>query len=47
MASTHQFDVANLFGVKGMVAVVTGGMYHDPSLSRYAFHWLTVMQYVM
>ncbi|KAI2623521.1 NAD(P)-binding protein [Hypomontagnella submonticulosa] len=25
MADTHQFDVTNLFGVKGYVAVVTGG----------------------
>lgn len=25
MASTHQFDVAKLFGAKDMVAVVTGG----------------------
>ena len=29
MASTQQFDVANLFGVKGIVAVVTGGTYKD------------------
>ncbi|KAI0008786.1 NAD(P)-binding protein [Xylariaceae sp. FL0662B] len=25
MADTHQFDVTNLFGVKGFVAVITGG----------------------
>lgn len=26
MASTHHFDISKLFGVKGKVAVITGGM---------------------